>query len=455
MNAAARGATRVSPVWATTQLRDTATSPAFELRTWDYALATTVDPAWRRMLALGFLDAKGLTPGTAYDYRLTGRFLRRDLEEAWHGFHNVPLGTTLPSSFSLGTVWVSTPTPAVVARRPAPSPGALRSTGRSGLELAGAECLTVSFSRPVTRLVLELDVGSSLTWTATTTSYVPGLPVVVSGGSVPGTTRATLDTGGNPVDSFTLSGSGFLIGLREVDSAAGTKPDNVLTRSVVLPDVVYAQTPEPDPPLYLGTAHLQTPLLPADPAVGSPRAPTPLGFHLSWLPPPVAGATAPVPWPPDLGAFPPFDVLGFRIERRRADPPGPYQPLDGVGTQTLVLGSRSGRRDPPPLVWGIDLEVAFPAALPPTPPVPVFMSVDDVLVSAEAVGPPPGSLHQYRIFSVDAIGRPSTTAREGSVVRLEKHEAPLRRSAPRTRRRQVSTGPWACAPDHCSARTPT
>ncbi len=424
VSAAAGGVPDVSPVWATTQLRDTVSSPAFELRTWTYALATTVDPAWRRMLALGFLDAKGLTPGTAYDYRLTGRFLRRDLEEAWHGFQDVPLGTTLPSSFSLGTVWVSTPTPAVVARRPAPSLGALRSTGRSGLELSGADCLTVSFSRPVTRLVLELAAGSSLTWTATTTSFVPGLPVVVSGGAVPGTTRATLDTGGNPVDSFTLSGSGFLVGLREVDPAAGTKPDDVLTRSVALLGVVYAQTPEPNPPLYLGTAHLQTPLLPADPAAGSPRAPTPLGFHLSWLPPPVAGVSTPVPWPADLGAFPPFDVLGFRIERRRADPPGAYEPLDGVGASTLVLGSRSGRRDPPALVPGIDLEVAFPAALPPTPPVPVFMSVDDVLVSAGVVSPPPGSLHQYRVFSVDAIGRPSATAREGSVVRLEKHEAP-------------------------------
>ena len=52
------------------------------------------------------------------------------------------------------------------------------------------------------------------------------------------------------------------------------------------------------------------------------------------------------------------------------------------------------------------------------------MSLDDVLVKADGDGPPPGSLHQYRIFSLDALGRPSASARDGSVVRLEKRQPP-------------------------------
>jgi hypothetical protein len=60
------------------------------------------------------------------------------------------------------------------------------------------------------------------------------------------------------------------------------------------------------------------------------------------------------------------------------------------------------------------------------------MSVDDVLVSGEHGGPPPGSLHQYRIFSTDAIGRRSPTARLGSVVRLEKRQPPPKPVGPTT-----------------------
>ena len=52
------------------------------------------------------------------------------------------------------------------------------------------------------------------------------------------------------------------------------------------------------------------------------------------------------------------------------------------------------------------------------------MSLDDVLVKADGSGPPPGSLHQYRIFSLDALGRRSATPCDGSIVRLEKRQPP-------------------------------
>jgi hypothetical protein len=106
------------------------------------------------------------------------------------------------------------------------------------------------------------------------------------------------------------------------------------------------------------------------------------------------------------------------------DAGGPFEEIDGADPGTLVLGSRGGQRDPPPLSPGIDLEAAFQDDPAPIPPVSPLMSLDDVLVTAEHEGPPPGSTHQYRIFSVDAVGRRSADACVGSVVRLEKRQPP-------------------------------
>lgn len=425
MNAAAADAADASPVWASTVTRDEPTDPYVELRPWSYALALLVDPAWRRMLGFGLLDRPDdLVPGESYDYRITGRFRRRDLEERLHGFQSVPGGTTLPTRFALGPVSFLTPEPVAVEQRPTPPDGGLTATGRKGIALVGDPGLTLSFPMPTTSVVLELAAGSNLSWAASTTDFLPGLPINTLGGDLPAERRVTIETG-DPVDTITLSGSGFLYGVREVLSPPGTKPDDVVTRSVVLPGVVFADTPAPEPPLFLGTLNLQQPTLPASPSASPPEAPASLGFRLNWLPPPPSGvASGQVPWPPDLGAFPPFDVLGFRVERRRVDTSGPFEELDGAGVDTLVFGSRSGRADPPALRAGIDLEVAFPEDPAPVPPVAVFMSLDDVLVAADHTGPPPASLHQYRIFSVDAIGRSSADAQLGSVVRLEKRQPP-------------------------------
>jgi hypothetical protein len=419
-NAAAADAADAAPVWSSAVAREDVADPFLELRSWPHALALLVDPAWRRVLGFGFLDpGAGLTPGDAYDYRITGRFRRRDLEERLHGFHTVPRGTTLPPSFALGPVALRTPAPAVVELRPTPGTTALTATGRKGVALTGSPCLTISFPEPVQRVVLELAAGSSLIWTATPTDYLPGLPSVTFGGALAADRRVTIETP-LPVHTVTLHGTGFLYGVREGPSPA---PDEIVTRSVVLPAVAYKDTALPAPPAFLGTLNLQQPAVAAG-TEAAPRAPEALGFSLSWLPPPPAGTFGALPWPADLGAYPPFDVLGFHLERRRVDTNGPFEELDGPGLQPLVFGSRSGRRDPPVLAPGIDLEVAFPERHAPQPPVPVFMSLDDVLVTAEHGGPPPGSLHQYRIFSVDAIGRRSGTATVGSIARLEKRRPP-------------------------------
>ena len=108
-----------APVWASSVLREALDDPFLELRPWSYALALLVDPAWRRMLGFGFLDAaRDLTAGQAYDYRITGRFRRHDLEERLHGFHSVPRGATLPVAFALGPVSLLTAAPATVQQRP-------------------------------------------------------------------------------------------------------------------------------------------------------------------------------------------------------------------------------------------------------------------------------------------------------------------------------------------------
>jgi hypothetical protein len=199
----------------------------------------------------------------------------------------------------------------------------------------------------------------------------------------------------------------------------------------VLRGVRFEATSAPTPPPFVGTTNLQQAIAPTAPSQAASGAPQALGFRLSWLPPAPAGSPAPSPWPPDLASATPMDVTGFHLERRRVDVPDAYADLDGAQPPTLVLGNRGGRRDPMPLSWGSDVLAVFPEAPDPEPPVPVFMQLADVLVKAGAKSPPPpGSLHRYRIWSVDAIGRRSAAATVGSVVRLEKRLAPPQPAAP-------------------------
>jgi hypothetical protein len=111
----------------------------------------------------------------------------------------------------------------------------------------------------------------------------------------------------------------------------------------------------------------------------------------------------------------------------------PFVNVDETDPPTRFYGSRSSRREPPNLYPGIDLALVFPDTVAPEPPISVLMEVEDTLRSlAKPVGPPPGSLHQYRIFSVDAIGRLSAAPTLGSIVRLEKRVPPPQPVGPTT-----------------------
>ena len=287
MNAAAADAANAAPVWSSQVEREELDDPFIELRPWSYALALLIEPVWRRMLGFGFLDRAGdLEAGVAYDYRITGRFRRRDVEERVHGFHSVPRGTTLPTAFALGPVSLLTPQPATVQQLPEPAEDGFAATGRKGIALGGERCLTISFPLPVTRVVLELAGGSSLSWKADTSDFLPGLPGSSFGDDLPPERRVTIETA-DPVDTITLTGTGFLFAVREPTWPAGADPDEVVTRSVVLIGVVFADTPKPVPPPFLDTFNLQQPSLPADPSSGGAAA-----ARVAGLPARVAAASS-------------------------------------------------------------------------------------------------------------------------------------------------------------------
>ena len=177
----------------------------------------------------------------------------------------------------------------------------------------------------------------------------------------------TIETA-DPVDTITLSGSGFLFGVRE-PHVAGRRRTRRDRRPAPSSSTESCSRTRRSPTHRRPSTrfNLQQPSLPTDPSSGPPPPPASLGFRLEWLPPPPAGTSGPVAWPPDLGAYPPFDALGFRLERRHVDSGGPFEQLDGAEQPTLVLGSRGGHRDPPPLGLGVDLEAVFPDAPEPTP----------------------------------------------------------------------------------------
>ena len=362
MNAVAVDAKESAPVWYSTVTREELEDPFIEVRSWSYALALLVDPAYRRMLGFAVLDPKSkITPGDEYDYRVTGRFYRRDVEERVHGFHAVPRATTLPRRFALGDIALRTPFPAIVHQLPFFAADSLEASGRKGIAIEGDPALTITFPSPVRSVVLELEPGDGLRYRATTTDYFPGLPIHGFNGQIPPEHRVTLEFA-DPVHAIRLEGDGFLYAIREVLSAPGTKPDDVVTRSVVVNDVKFVDAGLPKEPLELGTVNLQQPILPTPGATAPP--PASLGFGLHWTPPPPTGASGPVPWPADAGAAPPFDALGFSIERKRVDTNGDYEPIDGKDARTLAFGSRGSAPAPPPLCSGADLEEAFPEDAP-------------------------------------------------------------------------------------------
>ena len=430
MNAAAKKPQTLTPMYQSLLTREDKKDPYIEVRPWPYALAMTMNAPWRRLLGFGFLDNDDkLVSGQHYDYRISGHFYRKDIEEDFYGFHTVPLDLSLPPFFYLNQIGCQLFHATSISMFPHAPKDELEFIGRKGIRLVpgmGRKSLRLSFSQPVTHLVLEVEADApfDLEYEAKTTDFFLGLSGDTFLGNVERKHRAELQFD-EPINTLTLKGGAFLYGIRLCKNGVPTgDPFDILAGSFIVYDVPFHNSPLPAPPTVLGTTHLQEPIIPGDPGETEQEPPRDMGFRLYWLPPVPSGGVGPLPWPEDIAAYPPFDVLGFHFQRSHVDGGGDFEPLSEIDADTLFFGNRGRREDREQVYFGVDLLRIFPEGKRPSAEGSVYMEIDDILQSAQNTIADPGSLFQYRVFSVDAIGRLSATARLGSVVRLEKHIGP-------------------------------
>ena len=400
-----------------------------EARALDPVRLMLAHPTWRRALGFGLFDGDtALVPGETYEYRVSATYPAPDVHDTCHGFATVPSGTLLPADFALGGPRVRVPRPVAVGLTPGTPDDRLVRITRRGISLDPTResfwigpglddwSLVVDFATPVTAVVLELAPGHDLAYSAgaVISSFLDVDPV-------PSGPTPRLDFGA-PVEQLRLRGKGFLHALR-VPTVADTDKAEL---AVVVPPVTLVDTPLPTAPLAASAASLQqataapTSLVPG-PEVAHRDA---LGFTVTWRPAPAFALTA---WPPDLDASVPLDASVFQIERR-VEPTGDWVPVLDDDNQTL--GDRGGAIRELVLAPGTDLATVFPDNAVHTSGtdldmhfVDSFGVVDGPAAGSEAA-PEPGSLHRYRVRTIDSVGRPSANWRETAPVRLEKHVPP-------------------------------
>jgi hypothetical protein len=396
--------------------------------------ALALHPRSRRMLGFGFADRKGLTPGSSYRYRITGRFDAADLSDAIYAVHRIPASTVLPAAFSIRDVGFRFQVPVKVVLDPAPSASALHAASRRGIRIdttgydtswvlpsLDAWSAILSLPYPVDKLVLEVAPGHTFT-------YAAGLPWGFGSPPpvpLPPGPRVELSFA-SPVMELRLAGTGTLFALRIPSGKSG-----VVELHAYAGPVTFAAQPLPAPPTVLTAYNLQQPPVtlngPIDESTPVPPRPA-AGFKLNWLPVTSGGFGA---WPDDLDAGPPLDALGYVIEHRRVTPPatyGPWEPLSGG--DNLTLGSRDATTPGVRLEYGCDLDALFPAIRPRSADAGLALYLSDIFGENDPTtglvrpAQPFGSYHQYQIRAMDAVGRVSGTATLSNVVRLEKHVPP-------------------------------
>ena len=391
-------------------------------------------PTWRRVLGFGwFDDDPALVPGQVYEYRITGSFPAEDLADRVYGFHTAPAGLRSPACFWIGDLRVRLPQPAIVALDPtALDAGGTTELSRRGIPIRPRDetwwhapdidgnSVVVDFPAPVDSVVLEMATGPAISWKTLTHS-----------GTVAAGSGARIDPP-VPFTQLRLSGKGFLFAVRVPDTTTST---GVTTRSAVVSPVPLVNTPRPAPPLAASISNLQN-----DPGVLDPSTPPPprhdLGFDVRWQPAPTG---APVTWPPGA-PVPPLDATVYELEHRAVVGSGfgSWEPVltDDTGTSHWTLGDRDETVSDHAVTPGGDLLDVLPE--PGAGPIGVGLEVHwlDVFDLASPTGdvvrpvPAPGTFHQYRVRTIDAIGRPSDDWRETNVLRLEKHVPPPLPSAP-------------------------
>jgi hypothetical protein len=192
--------------------------------------------------------------------------------------------------------------------------------------------------------------------------------------------------------------------------------------SVVLPPVLFSNYPRPTPPAFFEATNLQA--IAAANAQGdditTSAARSALGFHLEWEASLQNGLTY---WPPGETTAPPIESTLYQMEHRQLPSPD-WQPL--LTEENWIIGHRKSNDDKAAIHSGADLMQLFPEMPDPEANVNPNMEWDDVFdfsVDNEPIlrpVPELGTTHQYRIRSVDIIGRPGDNWLESNQVDLQK-----------------------------------
>jgi hypothetical protein len=412
------------PIDTTLFVRDGDAQSFTELCALDPLRGLLLSPRWRRALGLGMVD-HGVELHSDYHYRIIG--VLPDLPGRVHGFHTVPLHTTLPPEFYLDGVRVRLPQPAAVTVADDLPDNVSTVVTRRGIELSPMRAphwlgldlddwsAVIDFSTPVRAVTLEFGRAThSLTYAAGAPwTSLPG-PTAVPAGHRP------LLSFPEPIFQLRLRGTGFLCAMR----AHALPPTPSFAMEVLeLPRVeIRTDSPTPQAPPKLGVENLPkwgwskdtNPLRNAP-----PEARHALGFDITWVPPVPIGAMS---WPRE--APPPVvDAAMFQVEHRITAPTTtPWAPL--LPDDNLMLGHREPDRAPPQVSFGVDLMSVFPEVAQATGNIEAYRwrDVFDFDLGGEAVlrpVPAPGTWHQYRIRSLDITGRASEW-RESSPLQLQK-----------------------------------
>lgn len=394
-------------------------------------------PSWRRALGFGLFDEDpSLVEGKTYQYRITGDFPLADRTDELYGFHTVPTGTALPAVFQLGDLALRLPRPARVELVWDPS-GGTPAVGRRGIPLQSPPdspwllpdfqgfSLVLDFPRPVEVVDLELADGHALKWQAGSMGLGPA-----EQGNVDPVPRPRIKLSA-PREQIRLQGTGLLFSVR-VPADPNFPPDKPVPLAMVLPPVVYQDTPRAAPPVFVAAQSLQKP------AVQTPGGPPPpreaLGLEVVWRPALLGGLDV---FPPGTDVAPPVEAALFEVEHREekesGDPVSDWTPLLPPPEENWMTGDRDGTVHENRPFPGADLLELFPEEGKEAPGDKLDLRWRDVFDFEEGLPegtdlhrkpPGPGGFHRYRIRAVDTVGRPGDDWAESNAVRLEKRVPP-------------------------------
>lgn len=270
--------------------------------------------------------------------------------------------------------------------------------------------VVIDFPNPVLHVQFELLPGHSLeyeAWNSNNALDAQGLPA----GEIVRLNFAS------PITQIRLKGKGFLTTIRSTQSLTGMH-----AVSLVLPPVLYQDTPLPNLPPVMQATNLQK--IASDNVVegiiSTGAARSALGFQLKWEPSLQNGLTY---WPPDATNTPPVESTLFQIEHREI-PDINWQPL--LPQENWVLGHRKNGLGPAEINQGVDLMTLFPEFPISEVNSHQMMTWDDVfdfpVNNQPVIRPVPelGTTHQYRIRAIDIIGRSSIGWKESNLIDLQK-----------------------------------